>query len=601
MTRRFHQSEIPARGQRGFALIAIIALLVLMSAYLLLKQFNASTGSVADNRNHNAKVLNQAKQALIGYVAQHAALASEDNPGGLPCPEAAGYYGDPAQEGIAAGFCTLPKVGRLPWRTLGLDKLVDAAGEPLWYVVSAGWALPNSTATLTINSNTTAQLAVDGVANDAVALIIAPGAAFTVAAATGCTAWTQTRSTSGTLDLRNYLECENATSPADANFVTTGPSTSFNDQVLRVTTADLVPEIEAAIANRIEREIVPALKSVYANTQWGSGISAANPLFPYPAPFGNPGTSNFQGAAVTVAGAPQGLLPFNQTQGCNPATDVRCTTTLTAWASPSPAPPPDVTQIGGYGYFQTKVCSWQSSGDAALCQGEYHEDNSNPSGSGMVISMTTTINNVAMGLRILDTTKATIAAKDDTQITWTTITPSLTATMNSNGSVTITLRGTLPNIDVMGWTTYANYSIRLERSIIGDHALLNPVDPPDQTPPGSCPVTGCTGWFVRNEWYRLFYYAPAPGHTAAALPTPSCTTGVSCLSVANVTPTNAQRAILILGGRSVNGTARPSATLADYLESGNATGAFTRKTVSASATIPMAQRFNDRIVVLDSN
>ena len=178
-----YRNRASVSGQRGFALIAIVSLLVLMSAYLLVKQLNAST--TADKSNHNAKVLNRAKQALIGYVAQHTALASEDNPGRLPCPEAAANYGDPAQEGIAAPFCTLPAVGRLPWRTLGLDKLVDAALEPLWYVVSPGWALPSSGATLTINSNTTGQLTIDGVANDAVALIIAPGAAFTVQAAAG--------------------------------------------------------------------------------------------------------------------------------------------------------------------------------------------------------------------------------------------------------------------------------------------------------------------------------------------------------------------------------------------------------------------------------
>jgi hypothetical protein len=597
MTRRFRRAGIPARGQRGFALIVIISLIVLVSAYLLLKQLNASSGFVADNRNHNAKVLNQAKRALIGYVAQQTSQAGENNPGRLPCPEAVNNIGT-STEGISAPSivpstpnCAM--VGRLPWRTLGLDKLLDTASEPLWYVVSPGWMLQNSSTLLSINSNTQGQLVVDElpVPNEVIALIIAPGPAMNVQAATGCTARAQSRSApSPSIDPLDYIECFNS---ATSTFSTTGPSTAFNDQVLRVTTADLVPQIEAAIANRIEREIVPALKTVYADPKWGSGISAAKPLFPYPAPFGispfpNPDTSNFQGAAVTVAGAPQGLLPFNQTQGCDLAPDVRCTTTLTAWASPAPAPPPDVTQTGGYGYFLLpKTCSWQSD-DVALCQGQYHEDISNPSGSGMVISMTATINNVAMGLRVLDTAKATIAAKDDTQTTWTTITPSLTATMNSNGSVTITLRGTLPNIDAMGWTTYADYRIRLERSVIGDHPLLDPAN-------------ATTGWFVRNEWYRLLYYAVAPGHTAAALPTPSCTTAVSCLSVANVTPTNAQRAILILGGRSVNGTARPSATLADYLESGNATGAFTRKTVSASAAIPLAQRFNDRIVVLDSN
>ncbi len=600
---RSYRKGAGVSGQRGFALIALVSLIVLISAYLLVKQLNAAT--TAGKSNHNAKVLNQAKQALIGYVAQLASQGGEDNPGRLPCPEASGSYGT-SNEGVAAPNCTLPAVGRLPWRTLGLDKPVDAAGEPLWYVVSAGWALPNSTATLTINSNTTGQLTVDGVANAAVALIIAPGAAFTVQAAAGCTAWSQTHPTAaGTLDLRNYLECENATSPADANFVTTGPSGSFNDQVLRVTTADLLPEIEAAIAVRIQREIVPVLKAVYAdpvpptNPSWGSGISAAHPLFPYPAPFGNPSTSNFQGATFTVAGAPQGLLPFNQTQGCDPATDARCTTTLTAWASGTP---PDVVKIGGYGYFQTKTCSWQSGGNDAYCEGEYHEEVGNEDKPGMVISMTATINNVAMGLRVLDTTKATIEAEnnDPSGAPLTIVTPSINATMNSNGSITITFSGTLPNIDVQGWESWALYRIRLKRSVIGDHALLNPVDPPNQTPPGPCPVTGCTGWFVRNEWYRLLYYAPAPGHTATLLPTPSCTSGGTCLSVTNITPANKQRAILILAGRSLtNPAGRPNGNLADYLEFGNAdlNAAFEQRRVSRATSAP----FNDRVVVLDNN
>jgi hypothetical protein len=480
-------------------------------------------------------------------------------------------------------------VGRLPWRTLGLDKLLDAASEPLWYVVSPGWTLQTSSTLLSINSDTRGQLVVDGLPapNEVVALIIAPDAAMNVQAAAGCTARAQSRVTpSPGIDPRDYIECFNSVA---STFSTTGPSTSFNDQVLRVTTADLLPEIEAAIAVRIQREIVPALKIVYADPKWGSGISAANPLFPYPAPFGNPGTSNFQGAAVTVVGAPQGLLPFNQTQGCDPLTDARCTTTLTAWSSGTP---PDVTKVGGYGSFQAKTCSWQSGGNDAYCEGEYREDSTNTTGPGMVISMTATINNVAMGLRVLDTTKATIEAENNNPIgaPLTIVTPSVTATMNSSGSVTITFSGTLPNIDVQGWETWALYRIRLKRSVIGDHALL------DATTLGP----GSTGWFVRNEWYRLLYYATAPGHTAAALPTPSCTSGGTCLSVANVSPANKQRAILILAGRSLtNPAGRPNGTLADYLEFSNAdlNATFEQRPVSRAIGAP----FNDRVVVLDNN
>jgi len=67
---RSHRNRRVCRVSAVFALIAVVALIVLISAYLLVQQLNAST--VGDKRNQNAKVLNQAKQALIGYVAQQA-------------------------------------------------------------------------------------------------------------------------------------------------------------------------------------------------------------------------------------------------------------------------------------------------------------------------------------------------------------------------------------------------------------------------------------------------------------------------------------------------------------------------------------------------
>ena len=332
---------INAKRERGVALLALLAVIMLGASWFLVKQLNAESGSrSAVNQSRNAEVLNRAKLALIGYVAMQAANSGEDKPGALPCPEAGGYFDNPSQEGQAASSCTLPKVGRFPWRTIGTEKLVDNAGEPLWYVVSPGWAYTSGSTN--INSNTLGQLTVDGTANAAAALIIAPGPAFSVPACGAVPAKVQQRPIVNPLDgnpfpdLRNYLECENATAPTpDVTFVTSGPSGSFNDQVMRVTVADVMPGIEAAVAKRIERDIVPSLKTAYANAQWGSGISATNPLFPYPAPFGDPGTSNFHGAAVTVGGAPQGLLPFFQTQNCNPATDPRCTTATTGGLSTS--------------------------------------------------------------------------------------------------------------------------------------------------------------------------------------------------------------------------------------------------------------------------
>jgi len=215
------------------------------------------------------------------------------------------------------------------------------------------------------------------VANDAVALIIAPGAAFTVQAAAGCTARSQThppRRARSTCATTSSAKTRLGPTP-DANFVTTGPSGSFNDQVLRVTTADLLPEIEAAIAVRIQREIVPLLRlftqiPYLPQIRVGDRISATNPLFPYPAPFANPGpgvgTSDFRG----VAGTSQGLLPFNQTQGCPVSAPTRAglpSPLLVDWSSGTP---PDVIKIGGFGTFRgTPACSWQSGGNDAYCEG----------------------------------------------------------------------------------------------------------------------------------------------------------------------------------------------------------------------------------------
>ncbi len=178
--------------QQGMALLALLAVVALGSSWYLLTRLNDESAlRSAASRQFNGAVLARAKAALIGYMAAQAVKAGENNPGALPCPEAAGYFGDDSQEGKVASSCTTPKVGRFPWRTLGLDKLVDAAGEPLWYVVSPGWTYSGSNPV--INSNTAGQLTVDGVANDAVALIIAPGPAFNVAASANCAAISQVR------------------------------------------------------------------------------------------------------------------------------------------------------------------------------------------------------------------------------------------------------------------------------------------------------------------------------------------------------------------------------------------------------------------------
>jgi hypothetical protein len=564
-------------AQRGAALLIMMAIVVVGASWLVASQLNSMTaGFSASQRSHNAAVLNKAKQALIGYVAMTAATAGEKNPGRLPCPEHPWYIGNSSKEGVMgpsvgvsnpgvgapSSDCTM--VGRLPWRSLGLDKLVDAAGEPLWYVVSPGvWSLKNSSSSLTINSNKSGELSVDNVDNAAVALIIAPGPAMNVQASAGCTARNQTRSVpSPSINALDYIECFN-TDPA--TFATTGASTSFNDQVVQITTADLLPAIEAAIAQRIGREIAPRLKAVYGSSTWGS-----KPVFPYPAPFSDPATSNYQGAAGTY----EGLLPFNYSAGCTPAADPRCTTTLIAWSSPLDA---SVEKVSGEGDLAPKpTCIFLAGATRVRCSGSYNS----PSAS-IELRMKVRATNFARALRALDA--STISAQYHFA-DWNTVSAAESGQINSDGSATIMASASFP----AGSTI--DFRIEMDIAMVADHPLLD------------AGTSSSTGWFVRNEWYRLTYYAVAQGHSAAGMPGPSCTPP-DCLSVTNVAPAGEQRAILILGGRSLNGAVRPSGSLADYLEFGNAggAGAFERQPVSTVLDAALKKPFNDRIIVVDEN
>ncbi len=658
---------INARRQRGAALLVILTVVMLGASWFLVSKLNAESGMAqAVYKAHNAEVMNRAKLALISYVAAQALKAGENNPGALPCPEAAGNYGDPNYEGTVASSCTLPKVGRFPWRTLGTDKLVDAAGEPLWYVVSPGWARVSGNTN--INSNSVGQLTVDGTAttpvaspgtvslsahgfvaddsvtfttggtlptgitagtpyyvissglttnafrisatvggsainftgttsgthnahrnppgaaNSVVALIIAPGPAIVVASASGCTAFSQSRPTTGTPDLRNYLECENATYPTpDGFFATTGPSGSFNDQVLKITVADVMPGIEAAIASRIEREILPALKTVYTPATWG--FTGSNPILPFASPFASPGpgtgTSSYQGAAATYTG----LLPFNDAQGCTEsATDRRCTTVTSGTSGTTGLPAFLVfskptsyvdTRVAGSGSVRTislpntSTCAWQSS--VYVCTGEY-------TAPSISVSVSVNVTNIAMGLRTFDSSKVTCTAVDDAGggIGVQSVTCSSSVVLQSDGSAKLTVvTAALPDVAGSGWGTYANYKINIDRAAFADHALLDSTD-------------GTTGWFVRNEWYRLLYYGVAASNTAARLAASapaerSCSLVGDCLSLTTISAASNQSALLVLAGRSINGRARPSATLADYFEFGNTKGTFERQTVAAPA------------------
>ena len=258
-------------------------------------------------------------------------------------------------------------------------------------------------------------------------------------------------------------------------------------------------------------------------------------------------------------------------------------------------------------------------------------------------------------------------ARDDSLLgTWQVMTPTIVTTMNADGSATIQFGANLPNIDVMGWGTYASYRIRLK---VADHRITS-TRPREiafdsgnsseirvgQTVVGatsgasgrvskvqvtsgknwevsvnaaegtltfysvsgsfvggeSLRVLGVTrarsigadgdadtdlSWFARNEWFRHVYYAVASNYAWTGSGT--CTPTVSCLQVANLAVAadqTKQRALLVLMGKRIGSQTRPSAALADYLDSTenrNLDGIFEQLKVGSSS--------NDRFITISKN
>lgn len=220
------------RPQLGIALLLMLLLVASLGTSLLLFALTPSKQRLASDAKTLQSLL-QAKEALVAWSSTH-----RTTPGRLPCPEDISLIGTP-NEGNALGSCSNASllIGRLPWRTLGLDNFRDAAGEPLWYVLSPGF---RNTAPLGSAGVANGQLVVDGQANAAAALIIAPGPALP--------GQFRPTPTAGSPPLvSNYLDLTNAS----GQFITTGPANAFNDLVITLGSNELYK----AMTSRVLAEI----------------------------------------------------------------------------------------------------------------------------------------------------------------------------------------------------------------------------------------------------------------------------------------------------------------------------------------------------------
>lgn len=127
--------------QHGQALLILLVILVIGLSATIYALVSPPRSSVERDKI-TADALAQAKAALIGYAAGVSDLAGGERPGDLPCPDS----NDSGAPGTPNCNTQALRIGRLPWKTLGLPDLRDGDGERLWYAVSSNFKNNSRTA-----------------------------------------------------------------------------------------------------------------------------------------------------------------------------------------------------------------------------------------------------------------------------------------------------------------------------------------------------------------------------------------------------------------------------------------------------------------------
>ena len=304
VTSRFVNSE-------GFVLLLV--LLSLLGVLGIVFVTNVASGGDKISRGNTTSVaLAKAKAALLAYALSGDAAG---RPGEFPCPTVAAPT--VATYGTSAGACATVRIGRLPWRTLGIQELFDSAGEPLWYAVSNKFR----PAVAKINSDILGDLTIYDMggsavlANQVVAVIFSAGAPVSNQNRTSTVSLCATTSTSiaGTACAANYLDTgsgrNNATNAGP--YIADRSNSTFNDQLVYITTMDFIPKIEERAAAFLTR----TLNDYYVT----------NGYYPYAAnysEYANPTVLN------CANGVYAGRFPFNITVA--PYTGATCSS-LAEW------------------------------------------------------------------------------------------------------------------------------------------------------------------------------------------------------------------------------------------------------------------------------
>jgi hypothetical protein len=122
--------------QRGAILVALAAILAIALTALFT---TAIARSATGPRRYAASdpALASAREALLAYATARP-VNEIVGPGYLPCPDLDDDgWAEPTCGSMSGETGQWQRLGRLPWKTLGLPDLRDAFGERLWYAVSS--------------------------------------------------------------------------------------------------------------------------------------------------------------------------------------------------------------------------------------------------------------------------------------------------------------------------------------------------------------------------------------------------------------------------------------------------------------------------------
>lgn len=296
--------------QRGFALLIILLVLGSGALYALLRTLNQNNLQIERDKM-TEHVLAQAKEALTGYaIKMPLKLSGSDGrlrPGDLPCPD----LKNDGMGGASCGTSNGLRLGRLPWKELGLPDLRDGYGERLWYAVSNNFK--DSTRLTPLNSNTNGTITVrdnkgssihnGASATGAIAIIFSPGPPLVREGATS----TQDRTCTGIGDCAsavctttpasltpscnpiNYLDAalgeDNAdfTDSSNVNGFIHGKVTHtsgnilINDQLRVLSYEDLMPIIEQRVASEVAKCLTEYANANLGRYPWATPLNPSAP------------------------------------------------------------------------------------------------------------------------------------------------------------------------------------------------------------------------------------------------------------------------------------------------------------------------------------